>query len=155
MSASRQEVEDAGGPRQKHILRMLDVALVAASWSGAPEGRQHGCVIAGEAGKFAIAIGYNGPAAGEGYCQCADRPNGYCQLNCLAVHAEVNAVAQAARGGHGLLGAWAFGTSMPCLYCRAVLKNAGLSGAYWLVPIDVRQENDYDVEWFDEEPSLR
>lgn len=91
-----------------------------------------------------IATGYNGSPRGE--INCIDR--GYCDresLNipkgeryevCLAVHAEQNALLSAAR--KDTLGAtmyivgrevktWDFADPNPCLICRRMIKNAGIT----------------------------
>ena len=78
-----------------------------------------------------IATGYNGALAGEPHCTevGCDMVNGHCQR---AVHAEVNAVAQAAQFGIAVGGATLYEydsllRTEPCPECRKVVKAAGIS----------------------------
>ena len=78
-----------------------------------------------------LATGYNGAPAGEPHC--IDRgcivKRGHCTR---AVHAEVNAVAQAARHGVSVSGATVFvwdskGRKDACPHCQQVLTAAGVT----------------------------
>ena len=78
-----------------------------------------------------ISTGYNGAAAGEPHCTDVgcDIVNGHCQR---AVHAEVNAIAEAARFGLAVDGAipyyWdSLGRPESCYNCIQVMKAAGIS----------------------------
>lgn len=133
---------------ERAVGRMLGLALTVASWSSSPEGRQHGCVLAAE-GRYVIATGYNGPPSGEGYCDCAGKLKDYCLENCRAVHAEVNAVCNAARIGARTLGSIAYVTKKPCEPCRGALINAGVAAIFWLTP--ERGGEAYDFESREEE----
>jgi dCMP deaminase len=46
---------------------------------------------------------------------------------CRAVHAEQNAIIQAARHGVSIEGATLYCTHSPCPICEAMLKNAGIT----------------------------
>lgn len=84
-----------------------------------------GCVLV--RGKHIIASGYNGAPAGLPHCTergCA-MVDGHCTR---AVHAEANAVAQAARYGNAIDGAWAYCTLTPCPTCAKLLLSAGIAG---------------------------
>jgi dCMP deaminase len=109
----------------KYIERMLMVAGVVAGWSTCPPGRQHGCVLAVD-GKYIVSTGYNGTSSGMPHCPCEGKPKPFCEANCEAVHAEVNAVINAARVGAQLERCVAYVTKEPCVGCWHVLHNAGI-----------------------------
>ncbi len=119
--------------RESNHERMVDICQRIARFSKSPPGRRHGCVIARD-GRYIIATGYNGPPRGEGHCDCGGRPKLYCEINCKAVHAEVNAIANAAREGISVNGCVAYVTKKPCLPCRGLLKNAGIESVHWDEP---------------------
>lgn len=102
---------------------MFDIARAMASLSKCPEGKQHGCVLAVE-GRYIISTGYNGPAVKHKHCtECIYSPK---TTDCPAVHAEENALLNAARLGIKVEGAYAYVTKEPCPKCKAILKNAGV-----------------------------
>ena len=80
-----------------------------------------------------LSTGYNGTPAGlkncfEGGCpRCAGHAESGTSLDeCLCVHAEQNAICQAAQHGHAIEGATAYVTISPCLTCAKLLINAGI-----------------------------
>jgi dCMP deaminase len=83
-----------------------------------------GCVLVRD--RVVVATGYNGAARGLDHCDDAghDVEDGHCVR---AVHAEANAVAQAAREGVRVLGATAYATHLPCWPCFRLLLNAGVT----------------------------
>lgn len=87
--------------------------------------RKHvGAVIVSEA-RSILATGYNGSAAGLPHCDEVGHmiEDGHCVR---VVHAEVNAIAQAARNGVRLEGSTCYVTSSPCWNCFKTLVNAGI-----------------------------
>jgi len=134
-------------PGGKNVERMTDLALVVSSWSSCPAGRQHGCVLAVD-GRYVVATGYNGPPRGEDPCDCRGKPKDWCLKNCRAVHAEVNAVCNAAYVGARIRDCWAFVTKKPCGGCRGALKNAGLRGVVYLLPVEAGAPLEFDREMF-------
>lgn len=73
-----------------------------------------------------IVTGYNGAPAGMAHCDHVNdfsRPEDGCQV---AVHAEANAIAYAARAGIALEGAELFCTNEPCYKCSQLIINAGI-----------------------------
>jgi dCMP deaminase len=82
-----------------------------------------GCVLVQD--RRIIATGYNGAVTGAGHCLDVgcEMSGGHCVR---AVHAEVNALLQAARHGCKTDGAVAFVTHRACKYCSMCLTNAGI-----------------------------
>lgn len=95
--------------------------------------RQVGAVIVKD--RHAIATGYNG--APRGIMHCEDRggclrqqlnvPSGQRHELCMALHAEQNAIIQAAAMGHGIEGGTIYITHQPCAICAKMIINAGIS----------------------------
>jgi dCMP deaminase len=80
-----------------------------------------------------ISTGYNGPTRGEEHCDICNRldlPHRTNYENCPAVHAEENAVINAARYGSSIKGGTLYlytGEDLyPCDRCQRVLNNAGI-----------------------------
>ena len=94
--------------------------------------RQVGAVIVQD--KHVIATGYNG--APKGLEHCAERggclreelgvPSGEKHELCRALHAEQNAIIQAATLGHSIEGASIYITHQPCAICAKMIINAGI-----------------------------
>lgn len=81
-----------------------------------------------------LSTGYNGTPAGvkncfEGGCpRCAGHiESGKGLDECLCVHAEQNAICQAANYGVSTRGAKIYVTISPCLTCAKLIINAGIS----------------------------
>lgn len=91
---------------------------------------QVGAVIARD-GRI-ISTGYNGAPAGMPHCDHsgdgAYRQKQPCQK---AVHAEVNAIAWAARVGSATDGAEMYCTHAPCATCAKLIVNAGIATVYF------------------------
>jgi len=100
----------------------LKLAMLASERATCP--RMHcGCVLVKD--KNVIATGYNGSIPGDDHCEDAG-----CMVvdnHCVrTVHAEMNALIQAAKRGHGVSGATAYVTNMPCTTCAKALVTAGI-----------------------------
>ena len=70
-----------------------------------------------------ITLGYNGAPSGVDHCRHLLNETDGCEL---AVHAEANAVAFAAKEGVRLNGAELHCTHEPCLKCAQLIVNAGI-----------------------------
>jgi dCMP deaminase len=72
-----------------------------------------------------LATGYNGSIAGLPHCDEEGHlmEDGHCVRT---IHAETNAVIQAARNGVRIDGAWIYVTASPCFGCFKVIANAGI-----------------------------
>ncbi|MHB8761868.1 MAG: deoxycytidylate deaminase [Coriobacteriia bacterium] len=83
--------------------------------------------------KRILATGYNGTPAGLAHCDevgCLREqrgiPSGTQHELCRGIHAEQNAVIQAARHGITIDGATVYCTHQPCVLCAKILINAGV-----------------------------
>lgn len=86
--------------------------------------RKHvGAVVVRE--KMILTTGYNGSIRGLAHCDDAGHllENGHC---IRTVHAEANAIVQAARNGVRLEGGSIYVTASPCFGCFKLIANAGL-----------------------------
>ena len=91
--------------------------------------RKHiGAVIVRD--KTILSTGYNGSLRGAPHCDEAghDIDNGHCVRT---VHAEANAVAQAAKNGVAIDGAEIYVTASPCLTCFKLVANCGITAVYY------------------------
>mgnify|MGYP002733405949 FL=1 len=114
--------------------RFMEMAETVAGWSSCyQEGRQIGAVVVRD--KRILTTGYNGAPQGVTSCkergECLRRklgiPSGTRHELCYAVHAEQNAIIQAARLGIQLEGATLYCTNKPCVICAKMIINAGIS----------------------------
>ena len=133
--------------------RMMDMAKLVATWSSCYKvNRKVGAVIVKD--KRILTTGYNG--AGSGISSCVDR--GYClreQMNipsgtrheiCYAVHAEQNAIIQAAKLGISVQGATLFCTHQPCSICAKMIINSGIAR----VVFDEGYPDEFSIKMFNE-----
>ncbi len=94
--------------------------------------RQVGAVIVKD--KHIIATGYNGAPRGLKHCdelggclrQQLNVPSGERHELCRALHAEQNAIIQAATLGQSIEGASIYITHQPCSICSKMIINAGI-----------------------------
>ncbi|TAK10323.1 dCMP deaminase family protein [bacterium] len=92
--------------------------------------------------KNILATGYNGAPAGMPHCidvGCliyqSKTPNGDTEENCFrTIHAEMNAIAQAAKNGASIKDASIYITHTPCIHCLKVLVNTGIKNIYYEIP---------------------
>ncbi len=97
--------------------RFMELAETVAGWSSCYQENRH--------------IG-----APAGVSTCAERrsclrreqniPSGTCQEICYAVHAEQNAIIQAAKLGVSVDGGTLYCTHQPCVICARMIINAGI-----------------------------
>ena len=95
-----------------------------------------------------ISTGYNGAPAGHQHCQdigCIREqlnvPSGENHELCRGVHAEQNAIIQAALHGISTISATLYCTSKPCSICAKMIVNAGI--------LNVVYRDDYNDELTD------
>ena len=114
--------------------RFMELTYQVATWSSCfREGRQIGAIIVKD--NRILTTGYNG--APQGVPTCRDKgecmreklgiPSGTRHELCYAVHAEQNAILQAARLGISLKGATLYCTHQPCVICAKMIINSGIT----------------------------
>jgi dCMP deaminase len=89
--------------------------------------------------KNILATGYNGAPAGLAHCTevgCliyeSKTPSGDIEENCYrTIHAEINAIAQAAKNGVSIRDAAIYVTHTPCIHCMKVLINTGIKQIFY------------------------
>ncbi|ADD01459.1 dCMP deaminase family protein [Thermoanaerobacter sp. CM-CNRG TB177] len=93
--------------------------------------RQVGAILVVD--KHIISTGYNGPPTGLAHCEetgcLRDQlgiPSGERPELCRGVHAEQNAIIQAALHGVSTKGATLYVNASPCVMCAKMLINAGV-----------------------------
>jgi dCMP deaminase len=92
--------------------------------------------------KNILATGYNGSPAGLPHCTevgCliyeSKTPSGETETNCFrTIHAEINAIAQAAKNGATIRDADVYITHTPCIHCFKVLINTGIKRVLYEKP---------------------
>ena len=113
--------------------RFMELAKTIGSWSSCYQSnRRIGAVIVRD--KRILTTGYNGAPAGIESCadreECMRRtlniPSGTKHELCYAIHAEQNAIIQAAKIGVNTEGATIYITLQPCVICAKMLVNAGI-----------------------------
>ncbi|MBD3286300.1 cytidine deaminase [candidate division WOR-3 bacterium] len=99
--------------------------------------RKVGAVIVRD--KHILATGYNGAPKGLPHCTeigCLREkmgiPSGERVEICRGIHAEQNALVQAARFGISLEGGICYSTVQPCVTCTKLLINAGICRVFYI-----------------------
>ena len=117
----------------KWDARFMELAWVISNWASCYQpNRKIGCVIVKN--KRIVTTGYNGAPAG--IKTCVDRgeslrkklriESGTLAEMCYAIHAEQNAIIQAAKLGVSIDGATLYCTHQPCVICAKMIVNAGI-----------------------------
>lgn len=100
----------------------MDIAVVVSSRSTCPR-KNVGAVIVKD--KQILSTGYNGSISGAPHCidiGCIMEND-----HCIAtIHAEVNAITQAAKHGVSIDGATIYVTASPCINCFKAICQAGI-----------------------------
>ncbi len=93
--------------------------------------RRVGAIIVKD--KRILATGYNGAPSGIEHCsvhgclrQRLNIPSGERHELCRGIHAEQNAIVQAAYLGVSISGATLYCTNQPCILCAKMIINAGI-----------------------------
>jgi dCMP deaminase len=116
----------------------LSIAQLVASRSTCLR-RQVGAILVTD--KRILTTGYNGAPAGTPHCSeipsgCLREfrkiPSGERQELCRGLHAEQNAIIQAAAFGVSLKGSELYCTHQPCITCAKMLINAGVKRVVFL-----------------------
>ena len=109
----------------------MDITRVVATRSTCLR-RQVGAVIVKD--KRLLTSGYNGAPRGLAHCldigclrEQHNIPSGQRHELCRGLHAEQNAIIQAALHGVAIEGATVYCTHQPCVACTKMILNAGIS----------------------------
>lgn len=114
----------------------MDIARLVSSRSTCLR-RQVGALLVKD--KNILTTGYNGTPSGIAHCEsvgCLRQqlgvPSGERHELCRGLHAEQNAIIQAARHGVNIDGATLYCTNSPCIICSKMLINAGIRQVIYL-----------------------
>lgn len=117
-------------PRPSWDQYFMDITRLVATRSTCLR-RQVGAVLVKD--RNILATGYNGVPSGISHCEATgclrERlrvPSGERHELCRGLHAEQNAIIQAARHGTNIDGATLYCTTMPCIICTKMIINAGI-----------------------------
>lgn len=112
----------------------MELAKLVSTWSSCLS-RHVGAIIT--VNRRVVATGYNGAPAGTpscvelGTCLRSNYKSGEKLDYCRAVHAEQNALMQAAKFGISVSGGEIYCTTLPCLTCVKLIINAGIKTIYY------------------------
>lgn len=118
--------------------------------------RPNGAVIVKD--KRILATGYNGSL--PGHEQCCDKGSDYCYRReikregvngydiCPAIHAEENAIAQAAKMGIQINDGIMYCTLSPCLICAKSIKASGINKVYYELEYE-SSDKERDKQWME------
>lgn len=115
--------------------RYLKLAKEISTWTSCLS-RGVGCVVT--VGRRVVATGYNGAPAGvpscreKGFCLRKNSKSGENLDQCLATHAEQNAITWAAKEGQSLKGGDLYVTTMPCSTCMKLIISSGLKRVFFI-----------------------
>lgn len=131
--------------------RFMQMAHLVATWSSCfQENRKIGAVIVKN--KRVMTTGYNGAPAGIKTCmergECLRKKrnisSGTMQEICYAIHAEQNAIIQAAKLGISIDGSTLYCTHQPCSVCAKMIVNSGIKR----VVFESGYPDDFPLEFF-------
>lgn len=118
----------------KWDARFMELAEVISTWASCyQQDRKIGAVIVKN--KRIVTTGYNGAPAGIKTCvergECLRKKLGIASGTkheiCYAIHAEQNAIIQAAKLGSSIDGATLYCTHQPCVICAKMIVNSGIT----------------------------
>jgi len=133
--------------------RFMELTETIANWSSCfKQDRSIGAIVVKD--KRILTTGYNGAPAGiksckeKGEClrQKLNIPSGKQHELCFAIHAEQNAIIQAAKLGVSISGATLYCTHQPCVICSKMIVNAGISRVVYKNPYP----DDFALQILDE-----
>ncbi len=113
----------------------MDITALVAQRSTCTR-RAVGAIIVKD--KRVLSTGYNGAPSGIRHCidigclrESLNVPSGERHELCRGIHAEQNAIIQAAYHGVSVKGAALFCTNLPCSICTKMIINAGITKIYY------------------------
>ena len=144
--------------------RFMQMAFTIAEWSSCfRAGRSIGCVIVKD--KRIMTTGYNGAPAGIRTCvergECLRKKLGIASGTqhelCYAIHAEQNAIIQAAKLGVSIDGGTLYCTHQPCAICAKMIVNSGIRRIVYeqgypdKFALEILEEADIQLEKYTED----
>ena len=124
-----------GNNRPSWEAYFMDIAMLVSKRSTCTR-RSVGAVIVKD--KRILSTGYNGAPTGVRHCietgclrEELNVPSGERHELCRGIHAEQNAIIQAAYHGVSIKGATLFCTNLPCSICAKMIINAGIITIYY------------------------
>ncbi len=125
-----------GAPRLSWDEYFMEITKLVARRSTCIR-RQVGAILVKS--RKILATGYNGAPAGLDHCmdvgclrQELNVPSGERHELCRGLHAEQNAIIQAAFHGVSIRGATVYCTNLPCSICIKMIINAGIKDVVYL-----------------------
>ncbi len=122
---------DAGSQRPSWDTYFMDITNLVARRTTCTR-RGVGAILVKN--KQILASGYNGAPSGVRHCsetgcmrETLNVPSGERHELCRGIHAEQNAIIQAALHGTSIKGAALYCTNLPCSICAKMIINAGIS----------------------------
>jgi dCMP deaminase len=147
---------DADAERPSWQAYFMDITALVAKRATCLR-RAVGAVVVKD--KRILATGYNGAPTGIRHCRetgCLREqlkvPSGERHELCRGIHAEQNAIIQAAYHGASIRGATLFCTNLPCSICAKMIINAGIVKIYYhdgyadAMSLEMLAEADVPVE---------
>jgi len=126
-------VDNLGRPSWNSYF--MDIAILVARRSTCLR-RAVGAVLVKD--RRILATGYNGAPSGVRHCaetgclrEKLNVPSGQRHELCRGIHAEQNAIIQAAYHGVSIKGADLYCTNQPCSICARMIINAGIRAIYY------------------------
>lgn len=114
----------------------MEIATIVAKRSTCLR-RNVGAVIVKD--RRILATGYNGAPIKLAHCleigcirQAKNIGSGERHELCRGLHAEQNAIVQAAYHGVGIKSSWLYSTHLPCSICMKMILNAGIEEVFYL-----------------------
>lgn len=145
--------------------RFMELCFTIAQWSSCYQtNRKIGAIIVKN--KRILTTGYNGAPAGIKSCtergECLRRkldiPSGTKHELCYAIHAEQNAIIQAAKLGVSIEGATLYCTHQPCVICAKMIVNSGISSVIYgegypdAFSLQIFEESGVSIQRYSNEP---
>jgi len=125
--------------------------------------RKVGAVVVKD--KNILATGYNGAPTGISHCgevgclrEKLNVPSGERHELCRGLHAEQNAIIQAAKHGVNIEGGVLYCTNSPCVICSKMIINAGIRKIVYLdgypdsLSMELLREADIETTLFQNDP---
>ena len=113
----------------------MEIAALVARRSTCTR-RQVGAIVVLD--RRILTTGYNGAPSGVAHCRAVgclraqlDVPSGERHELCRGIHAEQNAIIQAARHGVSIRGGTLYCTNLPCSICAKMIINAGIKNIFY------------------------